>query len=55
LGTDSLVVGSGNGAGQWLSAAPVALAAAFWFGLRLVRDVNQGARQAPARLRTSAG
>ena len=40
LGIDALFVSSGHGAGQWLSAAPVALAAAFVSGLRLARDVS---------------
>jgi hypothetical protein len=39
LGIDALIVSSGRGAGQWLSAAPVALTAGLLFGLRLVRDV----------------
>lgn len=40
LGIDALVVSSGHGAGQWLSAAPVALAAGLLFGLRLMREVR---------------
>ncbi|MGI9080234.1 MAG: hypothetical protein ACR2GF_05375 [Acidimicrobiales bacterium] len=40
LGIDALIVRSGHGAGQWLSAAPVALAVGLLFGLRLVRDVS---------------
>jgi hypothetical protein len=44
LGIDSLVIGT-NGAGQWLGAAPVALALAGYYGLRLVGDL----RQVPAR------
>lgn len=44
LGIDSLVIGT-NGAGQRLGAAPVALALAGYYGLRLVGDV----RQVPAR------
>ena len=39
-GIDTLAVGPGTGYGQWLSAAPVALAAAMFFGLRLVRDLR---------------
>jgi len=35
-----------HGAGGWWSAAPVALAAACWFGLRLVGDLRRPA--APA-------
>jgi hypothetical protein len=41
LGIDALIMSSGHGAGQWLSAAPVALAAGLLFGLRLVRDVSR--------------
>jgi hypothetical protein len=44
LGIDALIVNSGHGAGQWLSAAPVALVAGIVFGLRLVRDVSPVAR-----------
>jgi hypothetical protein len=40
LGIDSVAVSSGHGAGQWLSAAPVALALAVVFGLRLMRDLR---------------
>ncbi|MDP9072665.1 MAG: hypothetical protein M3N98_00585 [Actinomycetota bacterium] len=40
LGIDALIVSSGHGAGQWLSAAPVALAAGVVFALRLQRDVS---------------
>jgi hypothetical protein len=40
MGIDALAVSSGHGAGQWLSAAPVALAAAVIFGIRLVRDIT---------------
>jgi MYXO-CTERM domain-containing protein len=40
LGADALLVASGRGAGQWLSAAPVALAAAAFFGLRLVEQLR---------------
>jgi len=40
LGVDAVVVASGHGAGQWLSAAPVALAAASVFGIRLWRDLQ---------------
>jgi hypothetical protein len=40
LGVDWLVVG-GNGAGQWLGAAPVALALAGFYGLRLLGDVRR--------------
>jgi hypothetical protein len=41
VGFDALVVVHGDGAGQWLSAAPVALAAAAVFGLRLIHDLQQ--------------
>jgi heme A synthase len=40
LGVDWLVIG-GNGAGQWLGAAPVALVLAGFYGLRLLRDLRQ--------------
>ena len=40
LGIDALAVNSGHGAGQWLSAAPVALITALMFGVRLVRNLN---------------
>ena len=39
-GVDAVVVSHGDGAGQWLSAAPIALAAAAAFGLRLIRDLQ---------------
>jgi len=41
LGLDAVVVASGHGAGQWLSAAPVALAAALVFAVRLLRDLRE--------------
>jgi hypothetical protein len=41
LGVDRLAVASGHGAGQWFSAAPVALAVAVFFGLRLVGDLRR--------------
>ena len=44
LGIDSLVVNSGRGAGQWLSAAPVALAAGLVFAFRLMGDMDRGSR-----------
>ena len=37
---DTVVISHGTGYGQWLSAAPVALAAAMFFGIRLVRDLR---------------
>jgi hypothetical protein len=44
MGVDAVVVQSGRGSGQWFSAAPVALAGAVLFGLRLLREL----RRAPA-------
>jgi len=41
LGLDAVVVASGHGAGQWLSAAPIALAVALVFGVRLLRDLRE--------------
>jgi hypothetical protein len=41
LGVDAIVVNAGHGAGQWLSATPVALAAAAVFAVRLVRDLRE--------------
>ena len=43
LGIDSIVINSGSGAGQWLSATPVAVAAAAVFGTRLVRRLREPA------------
>lgn len=40
LGTDAVVSASGRGAGLWLSALPVALAAGGFFGLRLIRGLS---------------
>jgi hypothetical protein len=40
LGIDAIVVRSGDGAGFWLTAAPIALAAAAVYGRRLVHDIN---------------
>lgn len=40
IGIDTLTVGPGTGYGQWFSAAPVALVAATFFGVRLVRDLR---------------
>ena len=40
LGVDAVVVNSGNGSGQWFSAAPVALAALAVFSVRLIRDLR---------------
>mgnify|MGYP001404502404 CR=1 FL=1 len=42
LGIDDVIVASGHGAGQWLSAAPVALVAGGFFAARLVGDVRRG-------------
>lgn len=41
LGVDSFVTTSGSGAGQWLSATPVAIAAAAIFGSRLTRRLRE--------------
>jgi hypothetical protein len=38
-GVDALVIGA-NGAGQWLSAAPIALAMTGWFAIRLVHELR---------------
>jgi hypothetical protein len=43
VGVGDVVTASGHGSGQWLSAAPVALAAAVVFGVRLIRDVDLAA------------
>jgi hypothetical protein len=40
LGVDAIVVASGHGAGQWLGAAPVALASAGFFGFRLLLQLR---------------
>ena len=48
LGADAVVVSSGHGAGQWLSAAPVALGAAAVFAVRLLRDLRSPADAAVA-------
>jgi hypothetical protein len=40
LGIDAIAVTSGDGSGQWLSAAVVALVAAGVFGIRLIRDLR---------------
>jgi hypothetical protein len=40
LGIDAIAVSSGDGSGQWLSAAAVALVTAGIFGLRLIRDLR---------------
>jgi hypothetical protein len=40
MGVDAVVVASGHGAGQWLSAAPVALSLAAVFALRLIHDLR---------------
>jgi len=41
LGLNALATSDGDGSGQWLSAAPVALAAAVAYGLRLLADVRR--------------
>jgi hypothetical protein len=43
LAIDAVVVSSGTGSGQWLSAAPLCLTAAAIFGYRLVRDLREPA------------
>ncbi len=43
LGIDRVVIASGHGSGQWLSAAPVALAIAIVFGVKLVGDLRRSA------------
>jgi hypothetical protein len=49
-GIDAIVVSHGDGAGQWISAAPVALAAAAVFALRLIRELqNPEVAGEPAR------
>jgi hypothetical protein len=40
MGLHAVFVSSGHGSGQWLSAAPVALAAAGVFGWRLLEDLR---------------
>ena len=48
-GIGAIVVAHGDGAGQWISAAPVALVAGAVFALRLVRDLqNPEATAVPA-------
>jgi hypothetical protein len=41
MGVDAVAIQSGRGSGQWFSAAPVALAGAVYFGLRLVRELRR--------------
>jgi hypothetical protein len=41
LGVDAVVSASGHGAGQWLSAAPVALVVGGAFAVRLLRDLRR--------------
>ncbi len=53
MGVNAGVGASGHGAGQWLSAAPVALAAAAVFGLRLLRDLQVPPDPAATRLLTA--
>jgi hypothetical protein len=43
LGIDAIVTSSGRGSGQWLSAAPVALAAAAIYGVRLTGTLRHPA------------
>lgn len=40
LGIDALVVSSGHGWGQWLSATPVAVVGASMFGVRVIADLR---------------
>jgi hypothetical protein len=40
IGIDDVIVNSGQGAGQWLSAAPVALAASIYFGVPFAKRLN---------------
>ena len=41
MGLDAIVVAVGDGSGQLLSAAPVALVAAACFGTRLIRELRE--------------
>jgi hypothetical protein len=43
LGVDAIVTSAGRGSGQWLSAAPVALAAAALYGARLTGTLRRPA------------
>jgi len=47
LGVDAVVVNSGNGSGQWFSAAPVALAALAVFSVRLIHDLRVPGAEPP--------
>jgi hypothetical protein len=47
LGIDAIAVSSGDGSGQWLSAAVVALIAAGGFGARLICDLRPAAPSYP--------
>jgi len=49
LGLDAVVTARGTGSGQWLSATPIAAAAAVVFGVRLVRDVRATEPTPPGR------
>jgi hypothetical protein len=40
LGINAIAVSSGDGSGQWLSAAVIAMIAAGVFGVRLIRDIR---------------
>lgn len=44
LGIDSIAVSNGDGSGQWLAAAPAAIAAAAVFGLRLLQTLRHDER-----------
>jgi hypothetical protein len=48
-GLDAVAGSAGDGSGQWLSAAVVALLAAAGFGARLARDLRSGAGPASIR------
>lgn len=41
LGVDAVIVSGGQGAGQWLSAAPIALAAAAFYCTRLAKRIRE--------------
>jgi hypothetical protein len=41
LGVDAMIVSGGQGAGQWLSAAPIALAATAVYCTRLTKRIRQ--------------
>jgi hypothetical protein len=53
LGVDAVVIESGHGAGQWLSAAPVAIVMGGGFALRLLRTLRQAPHPGFAPPRTT--